>query len=351
MTNNLPLKCSAVELKRAMEALEVARKRLADRKSAMTYLIYSATYIFTTSVATSAISQRGVMLLNPHFLLSRAKNRHIQAVIEHELWHWWRKHHERGEELRKINPRITPADCNMGGDDRINRDLFDAGESFGDDFDTKCCLPEQTGSSNDLTMEEYTIARYRKRTQPPKQQTQQSQQNADADDSDDDGDEDESTAQAGDDDSDEQNNEDARGGNDDESAEDGSEDGDDADEDASEAGSSASGDEGDDGAAPGNGAGGDEEGDGAGGGSAGDSEGEGGFGHGSCGGAAGCPTEAEAMLDPTPARTKSRTTSCASRSPPRSSRKPSRGAATTAKTFCAGPRSSPSRPRSSGSRF
>jgi predicted metal-dependent peptidase len=255
--------CTPDDLRRAEQQLEVARAALARRRKAMTFAIYKTVFIPTTTIPTMAMTERGVCLWNPKFILGRSKNRDIQTALSHELWHGLRRHAARGKALQKLDPSVSHAELNAAADREINDDEFAAGESFGDDLDPHVLVPSQINAADGLTMEDYIYAA----REHQKQQQQQQQQQQEDDDEQDDGKQD-----AGGDDS-------GSAGSGDE-VDDGDGDGDGQD------GSGGAGDADDDGAGADGGAGGRDAGP------AGDS-----VGCGKCGGAAGCPSDVEAEVD------------------------------------------------------
>lgn len=255
---NLPCNAPPEVLKAAKEALALMRAGLAERKPALTGVIYDVTFVFTTAVATMAMTKRAVCLVNPHFVVSREKNRHGQNAIEHELWHLLRDHFGRSEDAKALNPTITDMELNQRQDDEINDDILDAGESFGPDMDDGVCHPKRWGAPSGLTFEQYLVMHREKQAQqkPPPPPPQPSKDDS------------ESNGQPS------SSKSDAKG--------DSQQDGDKGDDEGDKPGD---GDESNDGH-------GSEDTDGK------DAQGSGGFGKGSCGSAAGNAVEAEAMLDP-----------------------------------------------------
>jgi len=269
-------RCTPEELRKAQDEIEVARAALAQRRKAMTFAIYSTTFVPTTRVPTMAMSERGVLLWNPLFVLKRQKNREVQAALAHELWHLLRKHSARGKALQKLDASVTPTELNVAADREINDDLLASGETFGADLDGKIMLPKQVGAADGLTMEDYIYAA----REHAEQQKQQQQQQQDDSDEEDDGDDEET----GDDEQDGDDGDEQDGDGDGAGAEGGDGDGD-AD------GQDGDGGEGD-ADADGPGA------DGGAGGGSGDAADDGhGVASGKCGGAAGCPSDVEAELD------------------------------------------------------
>lgn len=261
------LRCeiAPADLARATEELAVARHQLSKRYSALTYAIYATHYVATTEVKTMAMSDRGVCLWNPHFVLARKKNDEVQAALCHEIWHQLRRHSARGDALRSLTPGVTHAECNAGADREINDDLFAAGHSFGADLDEHVLTPAQIGEADGQTMEDYVFAAREKQAQ---QQQQKQQKGGGAPQ--------EST------DGDEAEDEEADSGSD------GSPGGDMDDPSGDADGKDGGGGQGSD----------DDDADGADGGAAGDGDGaaQGGVGTGCCGSAAGSPVDAEAKL-------------------------------------------------------
>jgi predicted metal-dependent peptidase len=252
------------QMKKANEMVALARAGIAKDQPGMTKAIYEATFVPTTQVQTLSMTERGVLMWNPLFVLTRISIKHVQALIAHEIWHWLRKHHKRGQLVQALNPTIAQLELNMAGDREINDDLFAAGMSFGSDLDDKCLVPKQIEAKDGLTMEEYVVAQREfaaKQQPPPPPPTPPA-----ADDSTDDEEQDSAPSDDSDDSEDE-----ASGADDD---------ADGADSDAGGSGGDASDKEDDANA------------------SADSKCCSGGFGTGQCGSAAGAPVEAEADLTP-----------------------------------------------------